>query len=338
MKTLLLAFVITALIAQPLFARPRSDLDKQFVEGAKKEKKLVFYTTMELPQTVQVVQEFVRKYPFLMIELHPAETETLVMKVQDEARSGMAGWDVVIGGGGLLQPLFEENLVASYHSPQRGAVTDALIDSNGYWSGFYINPYMLGHNINFVTREDAPKSYDELLDPRWKGRRIAIDSTAHGLLRGLAATWGKDKAVAYLKQLAEQQPVMARASITAVDSMHTGNVSMVLARAPVIEGYKKKLGSPFNLVSLEPIVAQLDAVMVSAQSLHPNAARLFADFALSKEGQSALADVQQIPVRRDMEPSSQPALPGHKWFVERPDRHVNFQKSVNLFREIFGIQ
>ena len=64
MKTLLLALVATVFIAQPLFARPRSDLDKQFVEGAKNEKKLVFYTTMELPQTVQVVQEFVRKYPF----------------------------------------------------------------------------------------------------------------------------------------------------------------------------------------------------------------------------------------------------------------------------------
>jgi len=244
----------------------------------------------------------------------------------------------LIGGGGVLQPLFEENLVASYHSPQRGGLTEALMDSEGYWSGYFINPYVLGYSTHLVKDKEIPKSYDELLDPRWKGRRIAIDSTAHGLLRGLAATWGKDKAVAYLKQLAEQQPVMARASITAVDSMHNGNVSMALARAPVIEGYKKKLGSPFNLVSFEPIVAQLDAVMLSAQSPHPNAARLFADFVLSKEGQSALADVQQIPVRRDMEPSSQPALPGHKWFVERPDRHVHFHKSVNLFRAIFGIQ
>jgi len=92
------------------------------------------------------------------------------------------------------------------------------------------------------------------------------------------------------------------------------------------------------LVSLEPIIAQLDAVMLSAQSPHPNAARLFADFALSKEGQSSLADVQHIPVRRDMEPSSQPAVRGHKWFVERPDKHVNFHKTVKLFREIFGIQ
>jgi iron(III) transport system substrate-binding protein len=338
MKTLLLALLGTAIFCQPVFARPRSDLDMQLVEGAKKEKKLVFYTTMELPQIIQVVQDFVQKYPFLMIDLRPAETETLIKKVQDEARSGMPGWDVLIGGGGLLQPLFEENLVASYHSPQRGAISDALVDSEGYWSGFYINPYVLGYNTNIVTREEIPKSYDELLEPRWKGNRITIDSTAHGLLRGLAATWGKDKAVAYLKRLAEQQPVMARASITAVDSMHTGNVAMVLARAPVIQGYKNKLGSPIDWTIFEPVIAQIDAVMLSAHAPHPNAARLFVDFALSKEGQSALGSVQQIPVRRDIEPRSKPALRGHKWFVERPDKHVNFQETVRLFREIFGIQ
>jgi ABC-type Fe3+ transport system substrate-binding protein len=131
---------------------------------------------------------------------------------------------------------------------------------------------------------------------------------------------------------------MARAGITAVDSLHTGNVSMVIARLPVIHGYKKKLASPIDWLFLEPIVAQIDAVMLSAQSPHPNAARLFVDFVLSKEGQSALSGVQQIPVRRDMELRSKPAFQGHQWFVERPDKQVNFYQTVRLFREIFGIQ
>ncbi|MGH7221001.1 MAG: ABC transporter substrate-binding protein, partial [Nitrospiraceae bacterium] len=69
----------------------------------------------------------------------------------------------------------------------------------------------------------------------------------------------------------------------------------------------------------------------------PNAARLFVDFALSREGQSAINAIQQIPVRRDMQPASNPMVQGHKWFVERPDKHVNFQETVRLFREIFGI-
>ncbi|MBI4491162.1 MAG: extracellular solute-binding protein [Deltaproteobacteria bacterium] len=338
MKTLLLALLGTAIFWQPVFAPPRSVLDMQLVEGAKKEQKLVLYITIDLPQTIQVVHDFVQKYPFLGFELHPLEAETLVKTVQNEARSGMFKWDVLIGGGGLFQPLLDEKLVVSYYSPQREAVSDALNDSEGYWSGYYINPYVLGYNTTLVKEEEIPKSYDELLDPRWKGNRIAIDSTAHGLLRGLAAAWGEDKAVTYLKRLADQQPVMAGASITAVDSMHTGNVSMVIARAPVIQGYKKKLGSSIDWVSLEPIIAQIDAVMLSAQFPHPNAGRLFVDFALSKEGQSTLAGVQQIPVRRDMEPRSKPVFRGHKWFVERPDKHVNFYQTVRLFREIFGIR
>lgn len=338
MKTLLLAFLGTAICCQPVFARPRSDLDTQLVEGAKQEKKLVFYTTMDLPQTIEIVRDFGHKYPFLGIELHPLETETLVKRIQNEARSGMSTWDVLLGGGGLFQPLLEANLVVAYHSPQREAVSDALNDSAGYWSGYYLNPYVLGYSTTLVREEEIPKSYDALLDPRWRGNRIAIDSTAHGLLRGLEAVWGDEKAVAYLKRLAGQQPVMARASIVAVDSLHTGGVAMVIARAPVIQGYKKKLQSPIDWVSLEPTVAQIDAVVLSAQSAHPNGARLFVDFALSKEGQSALAGIQQIPVRRDMEPGLDTMFQGHKWFVERPDRHVNFQETVKLFREIFGLQ
>ncbi|HSE89521.1 MAG TPA: extracellular solute-binding protein [Candidatus Binatia bacterium] len=338
MRTLLLALLVTAIFCQPVFARPRSDLDMELVEGAKKEKKLVFYTTMDLPQSIEVVRDFAQKYPFLGLELHPLEAETLVKRIQDEARSGISTWDVLLGGSGFLQPLLEANLIVSYLSPQREAVSDALNDSAGYWSGYYINPYVLGYSTTLVKEEEIPKSYDELLEPRWKGNRIAIDSTAHGLLRGLVAAWGEDKAVAYLKRLAHQQPIMARASITAVDSLHTGNVSMVIARAPVIQGYKKKLRSPIDWIYLAPVVAQIDAVMLSAQSRSPNAARLFVDFVLSKEGQSVLASAQQIPVRRDMEPTSKPVVQGHPWFVERPDNYENFRKTVRLFREIFGIQ
>jgi hypothetical protein len=129
---------------------------------------------------------------------------------------------------------------------------------------------------------------------------------------------------------------MTRASIMAVDSLHISNVSIVIARAPVIHGYKEKFGSAIDWRFLGPVVAQIDAVMLSAQSRSPNAARLFVDFVLSKDGQSGLAGVQQIPVRRDMEPRTKPVFQGHRWFVERPDERENFRETVKLFREIFG--
>jgi ABC-type Fe3+ transport system substrate-binding protein len=171
----------------------------------------------------------------------------------------------------------------------------------------------------------------------WKGSRIAIDSTAHGLLRGLVPAWGEERAVAYLTQLAGQQPVMSRASLSAVDAMHTSKVSLVIARVAVIQSYKDKLRSPIEWIFLEPSIAQVEGVMVCAQSPHPNAARLFVNFVLSREGQSILASVQQIPVRRDMEARLDPAARARKWFVERPNQHVNFSATVKLFRKIFGI-
>jgi iron(III) transport system substrate-binding protein len=241
----------------------------------------------------------------------------------------------MLGGGGLFQPLLEANLIAPYRSPQREAVSDALNDSMGYWSGYYINPYVLGYNTASVKEEEIPRKYGALLDPRWKHNRIAIDGQAHGLLRALTTAWGEDKAVVFLKRLAEQNPVMARASIIAVDALHLGSVSMVIARAPVIHGYKDKFGSAIDWTFLGPVVAQIDTVMLSAQSRSPNAARLFVDFILSKEGQSGLAGVQQIPVRRDMEAGANLMAKGHPWFIERPDHHENFPETVKLFREIF---
>jgi iron(III) transport system substrate-binding protein len=339
MTTLLLAvFTAAAAISwQPAFAWPPLAVDETLIEGAKKEEKLVFYTTIELPQMIQLIQSFMQTYPFLDVEIHPLETETLVKRVRYEHHTHASGCDVLLGGGAPLQPLFDERLLAPYHSPQRDGLSEALADNHGYWSGYYINPYVLGFNTFRVTPDKTPKAYDDLIHSRWKGSQIAIDSTAHALLRGLTPIWGGQRAVDFLRRLAAQQPVMAQTSLGAVDSMHTGNVSLVIARAPVIHGYKVKLSSPIEWVSLEPVIAQIDAVMLSARSPHPNAARLFIDFALSHEGQNALSDVQQLPVRPAMKPPSKRSVEAQKWFLERPDRHADVQESIKLFREIFGI-
>src|SRR5688572_26327314 len=126
MKTLLLALLGTVLFWQPVLARPRLALEMQLLEGAMREHKLVLYTTTALPQSIQLVHDFVKKYPVLDLEVHPLETEALVARVQNESRTGARGCDVLVGGGGLLQPLFEQNLLASYQSLEAGGVTEAF--------------------------------------------------------------------------------------------------------------------------------------------------------------------------------------------------------------------
>lgn len=338
MKRLLLALVGTALFWQPGLARPRLALETALLEGAMKEQQLVLYATPDLPQTIAVVQDFFQKYPFLDIKVYPLEAEALVARVRNESHAGAPMCDILTGGGGLLQPLFQENLLASYQSLERERISETLTDSAGFWSAYFINAYVLVYNTLSVKAGEIPKSYHDLLDPRWRGGRIAIDGTADGLLRGLAPTWGEERAVGYLKRLAGQEPIMSRTSLSAVDAVHMGKARLAIARSAVVQGYKEKLRSPVDWTFLEPVVAQAECVMICAQAPHAAAARLFVNFVLSREGQRALASIEQVPVRRDKDAPLDRTAQSRKWFVEKPDPHVSFRATAKRFRDIFGTQ
>jgi ABC-type Fe3+ transport system substrate-binding protein len=122
---------------------------------------------------------------------------------------------------------------------------------------------------------------------------------------------------------------MARGSIAAVDSLHRGAVAVIIARAPIIQAYREQLQSSIQWVSLEPVVSQIEAVMLSARSQNPNAGRLFVDFVLSNEGQTAIAGTaQQVPLYQDKQSIPKQAL---RRYLERPDKNVNFKKRFGCF-------
>ena len=190
MKTFLFTLLAVAVLWQTVFARSRPTLNMSVIEGAKKEKKLVLYTTTDLPAVLNVASRFVRKYPFMQLELFPATDAALLEKIRNDARTGIPSWDVLSGDGSVLMPLLEQNMVAPYRSAQRAAITDGLMDRDGYWSGYYVSPYVLGYDTRALKRQDIPKTYEELLEPRWRGNQIAMDSQGHSLLSGLMRAWG----------------------------------------------------------------------------------------------------------------------------------------------------
>ena len=118
--------------------------------------------------------------------------------------------------------------------------------------------------------------------------------------------------------------------------MHTGGVSLFMARVPVIQGYKDKFQSPIDWNVLDPRIAQIDALMISAQSRHPNAARLFVNLLYRGRGRALLAGVQLIPVRRDMEAHTKRALRSHMWFVEPRISMSMFKKRSDCFGRYLG--
>ncbi|HEX2225797.1 MAG TPA: hypothetical protein VHM64_01570 [Candidatus Binatia bacterium] len=118
--------------------------DPKVLEAAKKEGQMVFYTTMTLDQSKEVIDRFQKKYPFIKATLFRTGGGPLLNKILTEARGGLHAWDVVAGRAEMYVPLMERKLLASYRSPETKAIDEDLVDKEGYWTAYYVVTYVLG--------------------------------------------------------------------------------------------------------------------------------------------------------------------------------------------------
>jgi len=164
---------------------------------------------------------------------------------------------------------------------------------------------VLGYSTKQIKRETLPRTYEELFATALEGRKISLDDSYTTFLQGLISSWGKDKAIAYLKKLAEQEPVIMRGARWRVQLAAAGEFPLVLAYAN-INSEPRREGAPVDWAPLEPAIISVNTVMLGAKAAHPNAGKLLIDFTLSKEGQEKLWDFQRILHASTWSPS----LPG----------------------------
>jgi len=329
------ALLVMTFIA-PVVAWAQGSPNPKLVEAAKKEGELVYYTTMTLDQSKVVVDRFEKKYG-VKATLFRTGGGPLLNKIFTEARGGRYDWDVVVGRGEMVLPMIERKLVASYRSPEVKMIEEQLVDKEGYWTAYYVNSYVLGWNTKLVRKQDVPKTYEELLDPKWRGGQISVDTEAYGMLEGLKRVWGKEKAVNYFKRLAALEPVLKRGNTERVQLAVAGEYPLIVAYNQTIQRMTSR-GAPIDWLPLEPSVTQVNPIMLAAKAPHPNAARLFYDFVLSKEGQEMLRGFQRIPVRKDVEPDPPRLFRGFKIAVEDPEAYKDFDASVKQYLEIFKLR
>jgi iron(III) transport system substrate-binding protein len=326
-----IASFLILLLGKQNFAQERPDA--RLVHGAEREGKLVWWTTTNLDLSQKILERFEKKYPFVKTELFRAGRGPLLNKILAEALAGRHAWDVLSGSGEMYSPLMEKKLVTPYGSTESKAYEASMIGRDGEWIAYHTNTYILGVNTRLVKNEQTPRSYEALLEPRWKDGKISLDSDAYPILIGLSQAWGKDKAVNYLKRLAAQNPVVKRGNDERVQLTAAGEYSLVMAYASGIARVAQK-GAPMASVPLDPVVVQINPLQVAARAPHPNAARLFTDFALSKEGQEMVRAGLREPARGDVESPSLISS-SYKRVVISPESYRDYKENVRLYQEIF---
>lgn len=311
--------------------------DPKIIDAAKKEGELVLWTASNLQQVTKVVQNFETKYPFLKTKVYRSGSVSLQSKIIAESLAGTHNWDVTNFSFESILGLIERKLIASYKSPERDMLYDDVIDREGYWTAIYLQPTILGYNTTQVTKSNVPRTYDDLLDPKWRGGKISVDSDSHDLLLGLSVAWGRDKAVAYLKKLAANLPLVARGGSLRVQQVVSGEYPLVFASANLIHAAKHQ-GAPIDWIVVEPVPVGLEAIMLAANAAHPNAGKLYIDFILSREGQQILRDLQRIPARKDVEPQPPELIRGYKRVALEPLKPDEYSRFSKLYGEIFNIR
>ncbi len=277
-----------------------ADRQQILEEGAKKEGKLIFYTSGTWAQNT--VNAFQKKYPYIKVEAWRAGGEALMPRVLEEYKAGKyfvsvleftQAVEIVMKEGGILQPFYSPNLAYI----EEGAVIK--VPGEGVFAAaFRASGIGLGYNTKLVAKDHVPKTYQDLLNPKWKGKMaIAGSETGADFVKVVLDTHGED----FIKELAKQEFDVHMVSARTLSAMVINGeyaLSPTIFDSHVMESKKK--AAPIDWVPLEPVYVHLGHVVLPKYSPHPHAAMLFIDFDLSKEAAEIYKAGGYTSLRKDV--------------------------------------
>jgi iron(III) transport system substrate-binding protein len=309
----------------------------KLIEGAKKEGRMVFYSSLNVEDNNGLLRKFEEKYPFIKTELNRLTADRLLIRFQAEARARKHVADVLLNGGARTYITKKEGLLMKYVSPESRFYAPGFKDPEGYWTDTYLNAHVLVYNTRILKAQDVPRSHADLLKPQWTGKFVMVSKAYEWFLKILKLN-GEAKGLDYFKQLAAQKPGFRIGSSQIADLVAAGEHPVgINTYSTNIEDLKAR-GAPVEWVPLDPVIAILHPIAISAHAPHPNAARLFVDYVLSKEGMMLLRSFKRIPSRLDVEPSVPGLTKGIKFHPSEPELAEEFDKYARIFQSIFEVR
>lgn len=318
-------------------ASAQEDL-RSLVEGAKKEGSLALYMSMQTADIQKLIEGFRKSYPFAKVDFIPLLGERLLARIITEANAGRFTADIYRLDLLRVNELLKRNLFARYSPPEAMRYPKEMRDPEGRWSAHALNLEVLGWNTRLLAKELAPHRFEDLLRPELKGK-LGLEITGWDWSAAVhEIVGGGEKGNSFLKALAAQKPVLRRGHTLLSQLVAAGEDAIgVNVRANGIEGVRLK-GAPVEWAMTDPLLIKVQIIGVAAKAPHPNMARLFANFSLSRQGQEILGEVGRTPADPDVVPSLSPRLSfrGKKVFVYRPEWGERGNELRESFEKLFG--
>ena len=303
-------------------------------DRAEAEGKLMFYASFNAADSKTLTDGFKQLYPKIDAAFYRSTDAALMERILTENRAGQNLWDVAMTTSFYGHNLKKRGLFAAYDSPERKHFREGYKDPQGAWTSIYTNYAAFGYNTRGVPKSNVPKSHADLLKPEWKGQ-IGMDSKPYEWFGTMLKALGDEKGTTFMRELAKQATLRAGRTLVA-QLVAAGEFKGALTAYSQTFEVLKPSGAPVDWVYLNPVFANIHPTGVSAKAPHPNAARLFMDFVLSKRGQELVRGMNRIPDRIDTPPEQARLIEGIKPVFAPTEVLEDFQRYGRLFDEMFG--
>jgi len=299
---LLAAAALVFAAMPPAGAQERSWLDQTLLPAAKKEGLLVVYGSMNEQEALPYYKIFEEATGIKVTYVRSSDTG-VVGRIAVESRAKQNSWDVV-----MTTPVnrLPDAVLAQIDPPEAKGLIPQARGPNKRWYGVYANYNSPAYNTKFVKREQLPKTYEEFAQRKeWAGK-VAIDKADSEWVMAMYEHFGEAKGRKIIQDIvATLNPVTTEGHLALARSVAAGEYWVALNNYTNLTVNVKLAGAPTDYWAMDPVALIFGSIGVASNAPHPNAARLLANFALSREGQAQLTKYGRIPTRPDT-PSNPP--------------------------------
>jgi ABC-type Fe3+ transport system substrate-binding protein len=305
------------------------------IDAAKKDGKVIVYGA-QVPQAMKPLHAAFEKKYGISVEYWRGSSTQVSERALTEWRAGKPGFDVVEGNRGVQLIMRDDGLFQKFIPPSSEKFPAQFKEKDGMITPWRVLPISILYNTDMVKPGDLPKSFDDLLNPKWTGKITMPDPTRHTTTAQFLWNLSKfkgDKWLDFVRALAKQKPLL-------VESLAPVTTTIIKGEAPVgitYIKYVKQYKGPVSYVLMDKYLTDPNYMSLSAKAAHPNAAKLYLDFICSAEGQKLVAEEGEFVMSPGIFPpikNAEKVAPGMV-FMDNPSEDEFKKLMGTTFRDIF---
>lgn len=275
------------------------DREQRLEHAAKNEGMLTLYTSTAQKDIAPLVEPFERKYG-IKVKVWRSGSENVLHRTLTEARANKHEVDIVQTASPEMETLFREDVLLPVESPAHASLIPGALRPHHGWAASFLAVWVQAYNTNLLKKEDLPKTYDDLLDPKWKGK-LGIEAQIPEWYATVVGDMGEENGISFFQTLAAQNGLSARKGHSLLNNLVVaGEVPLALTVYNYLPEQAKKKGAPIDWFVLDPAVARASGAGVLANAPNPNAALLFYDYLLSEEAQRVFRQLDYVPTNKNV--------------------------------------